>query len=501
MVDLRKTLIQGGRILEPERHRSDAADILIFEDRIMEVSKPGMIVPDGADVIDAHNHLLHPGLINAHTHGHHSLDKATKEGWTLEQGIAILPWINAGRSHEILKLTATLAAAEMALKGCTACYDLNLGLPSPSADGTQAIAEGYAEVGIRAVIAPMLANRTLLDVIPGLLEALPSELHSQVANIEMATYEQTTEGLRHALSHWPFDPDQFRLAVAPTMPLHCSSELLKACGQLAKDFDTGLHSHVAESKIQALLGLDRYGKSVTAHLETLDLLGPNFVAAQGIWLDRDDMKRLADHGASVAHCPSSNMLLSNGLADVRALLDAQVNVGIGTDGMRSNDNENMYQEVRMASLVSKVQTPEPDQWITTGEAYHAATAGGSKLLGLDDIGTIKAGAKADIVFLDLHNINWIPRNEPIHQLVHVEEGTSVDAVMIGGKMIVENGNLTSIDMEKLARDIATARTAVAVSQAPDTGVIDRVLESIDHHCSQLARQPFHIDRYAAGSGD
>jgi len=285
------------------------------------------------------------------------------------------------------------------------------------------------------------------------------------------------------------------------MPLHCSSKLLKACGQLAKDFDTGLHSHVAESKIEALLGLDRYGKSVIAHLESLDLLGPNFVAAQGTWLDRDDIKRLADHGASVAHCPSSNMLLSNGLADVRALLDAQVNVGIGTDGMRSNDNENMYQEVRMASLVSKVQTPEPDQWITTGEAYHAATAGGSNLLGLDDIGTIEAGAKADIVFLDLHNINWIPRNEPIHQLVHVEEGTSVDAVMIGGKMIVENGSLTSIDMEKLARDIATARTAVAVSQAPDTNVIDRVLESIDHHCSQLARQPFHIDRYAAGRGD
>ena len=119
----------------------------------------------------------------------------------------------------------------------------------------------------------------------------------------------------------------------------------------------------------------------------------------------------------------------------------------------------------------------------------------------DSIGTIEAGAKADIVFLDLHNINWIPRNEPIHQLVHVEEGTSVDAVMIGGKMIVENGSLTSIDMEKLARDIATARTAVAVSQAPDTNVIDRVLESIDHHCSQLARQPFHIDRYAAGRGD
>jgi len=501
MSDQRTTIIRGGRILDSTSRRADQADILISGDRILEIGKPGIGAPDGSRVIDADQRLLHPGFVNAHTHGHHGLDKATGEGWTLERGVAVLPWINADRGHEILKLTAKLAAAEMALKGCTACYDLNLGLPSPSADGAQAIAEGYADVGIRAVIAPMLANRTVFDAVPGLLAALPGDLQQQVAAKTLATAEESIGGLRHALDNWPFDRDQLRLAVAPTIPLHCSDDLLTACARLAREFDTSLHSHVAESKIQALSGIERYGRTITAHLESLGLLGPNFTAAHGVWLDGDDMKRLADHGSSVAHCPSSNMLFSNGLGDFRNLLDAKVNVGIGTDGMRSNDNENMYQEVRLASLVSKVQSPEPAQWLTTAEAYHAATAGGAQILGLEGIGSLEPGSKADIVFLDLEAINWIPLNDPIHQIVHVEDGTSVDAVMAGGQMIVENGALTSIDVGRLAEEVEAARTRMQSRHAADGESIERVLEAVDAHCAERVRQPYHVNRYAAGPDD
>ena len=501
MPDHHTTIIRGGRVLDAKARSADPADILIEGGTILEIGHPGMSAPDDARTIDAQQRLLHPGFVNAHTHGHHGLDKATGEGWTLERGVAVLPWINADRNHEILKLTAKLAAAEMALKGCTACYDLNLGLPSPSAEGTQAIAEGYAEVGIRAVVAPMLANRTIFDAVPGLLAALPDDLRQQAANITLATVEQGIGGLRHALDTWPFDRDQSRLAVAPTIPLHCSDELLTACGRLARDFDTGLHSHVAESKIQALSGVERYGATITAHLDLLGLLGPQFTAAHGVWLDRDDMARLADHGSSLAHCPSSNMLFSNGLADVRALLDAKVNVGIGTDGMRSNDNENMYEEVRLASLVSKVQTPEPAKWLTTEEAYLAATSGGAQILGIDGIGCIAPGFKADIVFIDLESINWIPFNDPVNQLVHVEDGTSVDAVMIGGRMIVDDGKLTSIDVARLAQEVDAARAQMQRRHAPDGETIERVLAAVDAHCTKLVRQPYHVDRYGAGPDD
>ena len=501
MIDQRTTVIRGGRVLDATSRRADPADILISGDRILEIGKPGIGAPEDSRVIDADKRLLHPGFVNAHTHGHHGLDKATGEGWTLERGVAVLPWVNADRGHEILKLTAKLAAAEMALKGCTACYDLNLGLPSPSADGTQAIAEGYADVGIRAVIAPMLANRTVFDAVPGLLAALPDDLQRQVSAMTLATVDESVGGLRHALDTWPFDRDQLRLAVAPTIPLHCSDDLLTACGQLAREFDTGLHSHVAESKIQALSGIERYGMTITAHLEQLGLLGPNFTAAHGVWLDGDDMKRLADHGSSVAHCPSSNMLFSNGLANFRGLLDANMNVGIGTDGMRSNDNENIYQEVRLASLVSKVQSPDPADWLTTAEAYHAATAGGAQVLDIDGIGSLEAGAKADIVFLDLEAINWIPLNDPVHQIVHVEDGTSVAAVMAGGRMIVENGALTRIDVSRLAEDVEAARTRMQGLHAMDGESINRVLNAVDAHCATLVRRPYPVNRYAASPDD
>jgi len=347
----------------------------------------------------------------------------------------------------------------------------------------------------------MLANRTVFDAVPGLLAALPGDLQQQVAAKTLATAEESIGRLRHALDNWPFDRDQLRLAVAPTIPLHCSDDLLTACARLAREFDTSLHSHVAESKIQALSGIERYGRTITAHLESLGLLGPNFTAAHGVWLDGDDMKRLADHGSSVAHCPSSNMLFSNGLGDFRNLLDAKVNVGIGTDGMRSNDNENMYQEVRLASLVSKVQSPEPAQWLTTAEAYHAATAGGAQILGLEGIGSLEPGSKADIVFLDLEAINWIPLNDPIHQIVHVEDGTSVDAVMAGGQMIVENGALTSIDVGRLAEEVEAARTRMQSRHAADGESIERVLEAVDAHCAERVRKPYHVNRYAAGPDD
>ena len=151
------------------------------------------------------------------------------------------------------------------------------------------------------------------------------------------------------------------------------------------------------------------------------------------------MQRLGDHGASVAHNPGSNMRLGNGLADVRGMLERKVNVGIGTDGANCSDNLNMYESMRLASMVSKTQGPDTDRWLTTGEVLAAATEGSARALGFGDrLGRIAPGYKADIVFLDLHNVNWMPFNNAVNQLVHTEDGAAVHSVMVGGRMVVEN---------------------------------------------------------------
>ena len=209
----------------------------------------------------------------------------------------------------------------------------------------------------------------------------------------------------------------------------------------------GLHSHVAESKVQAMVGLQWYGKTATAQLDALGALGPHFTVAHGVWLDDDDMRRLGDHGASIAHNPGSNMRLGNGFGDMHAMLARRVNVGIGTDGANCSDNQNVYEALRLAALVSKGRTPDVERWVTTEQAALAVTEGGARALGFEGrLGRLAPGYKADIVFLDLGHPNWIPLNDPTNQLVHTEDGGAVRDVMIGGRLVVKDHRVTTVDL-------------------------------------------------------
>src|SRR6266849_3568997 len=412
------TIIRGGRLLDIRAHRADPADLLIVGDTIREVGVPGLKAPAGASVIDARGKLLHPGLINAHTHGHGNLAKGMGDRWTLELLLTAGSWINGGRSLEDKYLSTKLGAVEMVLKGCTAAYDLAFEWPAPTPEGLSAVGRAYADDGMRA------------------------------------------------------------------------------CVDLAKEHDAGLHTHVAESKVQAVVGLQRYGKTLTAHLDDLDVLGPRFTVAHGVWLDGDEMKRLGDHGASVAHNPGSNMRLGNGLADMRGMLERRVNVGVGTDGANCSDNLNMYEAMRLASLVSKGQTPDLERWVTTEEVVLAATEGGARALGFGGkIGRLAPGYKADIVFLDLGHVNWLPCNDPTNQLVHTEDGGAVESVMIGGRMIVEQRRVTTVDMAALARDVEAARARLARVNAPGKALYERLAVVVGRFCPGLAHVPYHVDRY------
>ena len=201
------------------------------------------------------------------------------------------------------------------MKGCTACYDLSFEWPLPTAEGLGLAGQAYADLGMRAVVAPMVADRSFFEAIPGLMEALPPGLQTRAAELRLPPAEATISGMRAALSGWSFDRDQVCPAVAPTIPHHCSDAFIRGCADLAREFDVALHSHVAESKVQAVTGIRVYGMTQTAHLDALGVLGPHFTVAHGVWLDNDDMARLGDHGASVAHNPGSNMRLGGGIAD------------------------------------------------------------------------------------------------------------------------------------------------------------------------------------------
>ncbi len=443
---------------------------------------------------------MHPGLINAHTHGHGNLSKGMGDLWTLELLLNAGPWISGGRVLEDKYLTTYLGAVESLMKGCTACYDLTAEFPSPSVEGLHACADAYRDAGMRAVLAPMVADRTFYEAVPGLIEALPEARRRDVERFRLAPGERSLAIMREAVTGWSYDRDTVRPAIAPTIAHHCSDDFMLGCATLAREHGLGLHSHVQESKMQVMVALQRYGKTQTAHLDALGLLGPDFTAAHGVWLDEDDMRRLADHGASVAHNPFSNMRLGNGIADVRAMLRLGVNVGLGTDGANCSDNLNMYESMHLASALSKSRGPDIREWLTTEVVAEAATAGSARALGLGDrIGRIEVGYKADIVFLDLDHPNWMPLNDATNQLVHTEDATAVHSVMVGGVMRVENRKPVGIDLAALARRVETARERLAAATHDNKLLCEALADAVDQHCSCFARQPYSINRFTSAS--
>ena len=499
MADKRATVIRNGRLIDTANHRADAADILIIGDTIAEVGRPGLAAPPDAVVVDARDRLIHPGLINAHTHGHGNLAKGLGDRWTLELLLTAAPWISGNRKHEEMYLSTYIGALEMLLKGCTACYDLTVEFPAPTVEGLEACGRAYADAGMRAVVAPMVAELTFFEAIPGLMDAMSPAQRKDIERLKLVPGDATVAAIRKTLQGWKLDREVVTLAVAPTIPHHCTDKFMQDCAALAREYAVGLHTHVQESKAQVIVGLQRYGKTPTAHLQDLGLLGPNFTVGHGVWLDHDDMQRLGDHGSSVAHNPGSNMRLGNGLADVRAMLERKVNVGVGTDGANCSDNQNMYESMRLASMVSKAQGPDTDRWLTTGEVLAAATEGSARALGFGSrIGRIAKGYKADIVLLDVATVNWMPLNDPVNQLVHTEDGTSVHSVMVGGRLVVENRQPVGVDMAALAAKVEAARSRLEAVNRPNKQLYDNLERVVNTFCPGLAKMPYHIDRWGGG---
>ena len=488
-------VIRSGLLADPALRRAQPADILVIDGVIREIGPPGLQVPDGAEEVDAAGLVVHPGLVNAHMHSHGGLARGQGDRWTLELLLVAAPWIGGNRSLADKKLSAQICAAEMALKGCTAAYDLFAEFPYPTADGMDAVAEAYAGVGIRAVVAPMVADLSFYEAIPGLMDALPPVLQRAVEGLRPGNGQACLDAIDGILRGWRWNGDGIHAAVAPTIPHHCTPGFACGCASLARAHGVRLHTHVGESKVQAVSGMRRYGRTLVQELDAWGLVGPDFTAAHAVWLDDADMRIMAERGASVAHNPGSNMRLGNGLFPLRRMLDLGVTVGIGTDGANCSDNQNVYEAMRYASMASKVQTPHNAGWASVEEVYHAATVGGARALGLAECGAIRVGAQADLVFLDLHALNWIPHNWTVNQIVHVEDGTAVRHVMVAGTMIVRDRVLTTLDLPRLAREAEAARERLEGVNAEVKLLTEKLAVVVNSHCPGLADAPYHVRRY------
>jgi 5-methylthioadenosine/S-adenosylhomocysteine deaminase len=478
----RRTIIRGGLVLDAAGE-SAAKDILIEDGLILAIEAPGFSVSDDAEVLSAADRMLIPGLVNAHTHSHGALNRgAVADKVSLEMFLTGAGSSTRSRGIDDKYLSAALSAAEMIRKGCTSCFDLTVEFPGPSRDGISAVARAYRDSGMRAVVAPMIADRTIYQALPGLLEALPDQLRAQYAGMRAAPIDQTFSVCEEILADWEFDRRFIRPALGPTIPLHCTDEFLIRCDELANQHGIPLQTHLVESRAQGAIGQARYGNSLVGHLDAIGFLSERLSAAHAIWLDDDDIARLGSAGVKVAHNPSSNLRLGSGVAPVRQMLKGGVTVGIGTDASNTSDGQNMFEATRLASYLSRIEGPATEQWISAQQSFCLATEGSAKVLGFDRIGRLAPGYEADIVFLRLDSPHFVPMRAPLLQMVFGENGASVDIVMIGGRVVFRDGRLLTLDESSLRRQAQEAADRLDRADGSPTASTSTVARLVGAFC-------------------
>jgi len=420
------TVIRNGIVLPMTGHRVvfDPGSLLMQDTEIVAVGPVAEIdahpLAAGAQIVDASRHAILPGLQNCHLHS--GLLRGTAESMSLWD------WLKAYVDPAHRALTPEIAAAaslhcyaESVLAGTTSVMDMWRFM-----EGSAAAAE---QIGLRATLVPYVADAEGYD------------------------YFESLESNRRLLSaHRSSADGRVRSWVGLEHLFYCTPAAFRAAVALADEFDTGIHTHSSESIWEVQESLKRFGCRPIEEMFHRGVLSDRTVIAHCVWLDDREIRLLAQTGTSVAHCPCSNMKLSSGPARVGAMRAAGVTVGLGSDGEKENNNLDLLEEMKFASLLQKVSTLDP----TTGDPWDVlamATRDGARALGLEaTTGTLETGKRADIVVVDLGGLHTTPVlhgsdfNVAAH-LVFSASGADVRHVWIDGRRIVDGGEPTTFDVD------------------------------------------------------
>jgi cytosine/adenosine deaminase-related metal-dependent hydrolase len=439
----------------------NAAVVVTADDR-MAVWQPGYLVVDGrriieagpgrgptgdfAELIDAPDSIIMPGLVNAHAHSPSNLLKGTWSGLPLE---IWRQYLRAGwreYSDEAIYVSAQLGIVEMFRSGTTSVMDhFYTGSTSPHMGALLAV-EAMRDAGIRGGLALTLSDRAYgqtVGIDTGAVAAAAREEMNRISDFEGS--ETLQDFVRFA------EETRRRTAlvqpiVGPSAPHRCTDALLKRSMDTAVDLDTMLHLHVCETKGQFLQGRKLFGTTAVAHLDGIGVLNERMSMAHCVWLTDDDIRRVAARGAVAIHNPASNGKLGSGLMRFADMVAAGVRLGLATDGSGSNDTQNMFETLRMTGILHNHHERDFAQWPKPEAILRAATSGGAQALGLaSETGTIAAGRLADLVILTTDSYHFAPLNNVINQIVYCENGVSITDVMVDGRWVVRERRLTTID--------------------------------------------------------
>ncbi len=412
--------------------------IAVEGNRIVAVGKAKDLLAQYAtdEVVDVHGKLIIPGLIDTHVHVAQALIRGCADDMALIQWLCERVWVLQGNfTEDDGYVSARLCIAEMLKSGTTTFLESMLA----HRYGFNGIARAVEESGIRACLAGIVMDISTYatqenSMYPGMIESR----------------EMSLLGVLDMHSKWEgAADDRIHVWFGPRTPGGVTSELYREMSTLAHEREMGITMHLAEVEADKIYLQEKYGLSPVYYAESVGLLGPKSVLVHMVWLTQQDIAKLAETGTSVSHNPSSNSKLASGVCKVPQMLASGVNVALGCDGGPSNNDYDMIREMKLAAIIHKAVTNDP-LIVPAETVLEMATINGARALGLvHEIGSLEVGKKADLVVIDFNRLHTTPSFNHVSTLVYAATGGEVDMVVVNGHIVVEQGQLLTMDEDEV----------------------------------------------------
>ena len=438
-------LIKGGTVVTMDQKDSIVrGDVLIRDGRIAEIA--GHIDADGSDVIDAAGCAVLPGFVQTHLHLCQTLFRGAADDLSLIDWLRKRVWpMEAAHTAESIRASARLSIAEL-VRGGTTCA-----LTMETVRHTEEVLRVVEETGFRATVGKCMMDKG--DGVPaGLCENTGESIRESVALI--AEWHGRAGG-------------RVRCCFAPRFAISCTRELLSEVSELSKKHQVMIHTHAAENKNECEIVEGETGLRNVAYLDSLGISGAHVVLAHCVQLDDEEMETLARTKTNVAHCPSSNLKLGSGIAQVAEMLSKGISVSLGADGAACNNRLDMFTEMRTAALLQKV-VHGPEALPAKG-TLRMATIDGARALGLEkEIGSLETGKRADVIVVDVAQLHSSPRHDDVvSALVYSAVAADVRTTIIDGQMLMRDGELLALDesvvIEEANREADALRARAGIS--------------------------------------
>lgn len=421
--------------MDDERREWQNAALFVRDNVIERISPAVELSEMAADVVlDLSRHVVIPGLVNTHHHMYQSLTRCIAQDAELFDWLVTLYPIWARLRGEHVYVSAKLAMAELLLSGCTTSSDHLYIYPNDvSIDDEIRAAQ---EMGLRFHAAR--GSMSLGESKGGLPPDAVVEDEDAILRDTRRAIETYHDASRYAM---------LRVVVAPCSPFSVTVDLMRACAELARSYGVHLHTHLAENIKDIAYSREVFGQRPGEYAQAVGWLGEDVWHAHCVHLDAREIQLFGDTGTGICHCPSSNMRLGSGIAPIRAMMNAQIRLGLGVDGSASNDSGHLLAEARQAMLLQRIHGDLTA--LSAREALYLATRGGARALGRDDIGYLAVGMAADFAAYRIDQIAFAGAlHDPLAALVFCQPAQA-DVVVVNGRLVVQDGHLLTIDLPPL----------------------------------------------------